>query len=83
MYDVMHLSNGMIAVRSCSVFALVYGKVLCYRPISLLCISTMSEIFFYLNKNSFILLYADDIFLITSSVRPTALQNSYLSVKQN
>ena len=28
--------------------------------------------FFYLNKNSFILLYADDILLITSSV--TALQ---------
>jgi len=76
MYDVMHLSNGMIAVRSCSVFALVYGKVLCYRPISLLCISTMSEIFFYLNKNSFILLYADDIFLITSSV--TALQKLLL-----
>jgi len=41
--DVMHLSNGMIAVRSCSVFALVYDKVLCYRCISLLCTSTMSE----------------------------------------
>ena len=37
------LSNGMIAVRSCSVLVLVNLKVLYYRPIFLLCISTMSE----------------------------------------
>ena len=38
---------------------------------------------FYLNKNSFILLYADDMLLITSSVTVLHCKNSYLSVKQN
>ena len=63
----MRLSNGMIAVRSCSVSVLVYLFAMYIDDVGKN---------FYLNKNSFILLYADDILLITPSV--AALQKLLL-----